>query len=70
MKRTVVLSTLMVFTSLMLFSACSHERVVEREMVKEPPAVVTVQPQRPATWVPGYWVQGGDTMVWRLGHWE
>lgn len=72
MKRTIVLCTFVVFTTLMLLSACSHERVVEREMVKEPPAasVVVLQSQRPATWVPGYWVQSGNTWVWRSGHWE
>jgi len=74
MKRTMVLSTLVVFTSLTLFSACSHEPVVvERQTVREVPSksdVVVVQPQRPSTWVPGHWVQSGDTMVWQSGHWE
>jgi len=73
MKRTVVLGTLVVFTSLMLLSACSHEQVVERQTIREVPStsnVVVLQPQRPATWVPGYWIQSGDAWVWRSGHWE
>lgn len=74
MKRIGVFCTLMVFTSLMFLSACSHEPVVvERQTVKEVPTksdVVVVQPQRPATWVPGHWIQSGDTMIWQQGHWE
>lgn len=73
MKRTIVSFTLVVFTTLMLLSACSSKQVVERETIKEVPSassVVVLQPQRPATWVPGYWVQSGSTWVWRSGHWE
>ncbi len=74
MKRIGVFGTLMVFTSLMFLSACSHEPVVvERQTIKEVPTkpdVVVVQPQRPATWVPGHWIQSGDTMVWQQGRWE
>lgn len=69
MKRTIVSCTLVVLITLMLLSACS--RVVEREVVKEPTSsTVVLQSQRPATWVPGYWVQSGNTWVWRSGHWE
>src|SRR5262249_38135043 len=77
MKRSMVLCTLMLFTTLTLLSACSS-RVVERETVKEsppvtvvrPPEVVMVQPQRSAVWVPGHWVQSGYGLEWRSGHWE
>ena len=76
MKRGMVLGTLLVFATLGLLSACSHERVVERETLKEPPPVtvvrppdvVTLQPQRPATWVPGHWIQSGYGWEWRAGH--
>jgi hypothetical protein len=73
MKRIVVLCTLVVFTTLMLLSACTHEQVVERQTIRErPPApsVVVLQSQRPATWVPGYWIQSGNAWTWRSGHWE
>ena len=77
MKRSMVLCTLLLFTTLGLLSACSS-RVVERETVKEsppvtvvrPPDVVMVQPQRSAVWVPGHWVQGSYGLEWRSGHWE
>jgi len=73
MKRTVVLYTLVVFTTLMLLSACASKQVVERETIKEVPSassVVVLQPQRPATWVPGHWIQSGNTWIWRSGHWQ
>src|SRR5262249_40248924 len=74
MKRIVVFCNIVACTSLLLLSACSHEPVVvERQTVREVPTksdVVVVQPQRPSTWVPGHWIQSGDTMVWQQGHWE
>jgi len=70
MKRTIVSFTLVVFTTLMLLSACSS-RVVEREVIKEPTSsTVVLQSQRPAIWVPGHWIQSGNAWIWRSGHWE